>query len=507
MRPLVIAASILLLAALAGAAPRPAAGDEPDRFAKERDILTSGSPPERAQAIDRLLATAEPAVIPVLRDALALEDRELRIRITRGLQRVFPEASTELFLELLGDADLRRREAAVFAIALLDDPRVLPRLIAALSAEERPIREAAARSLSMRGREEVNAAASRAHGEPRPVSPIWRRILAETRAAVLADLIEHGADELRRSLRDQFADRECAAGLRAAYARKHAGEPVAARIEALGRRLAPWCPRSVLPEGTRLVYTIRIENLFAGSQKSVAIGVDAADFATLHFWRYALDRAVHLQLPLDELLLDPERCAPSIAADGEGTDAGTAAAAPVEIRYRLLDRTDLRCGIGILNIAYWEGTSTAGAEVALRLDPATGLPREERALDLAGETVMAVRYEEWIELPGDGAAPGRIIVEMPRARIGAQEASMRYTLRFRVVEGVWLLADAEAAALVEGGEELRALAAVDSVAVTRPAPTPGAGSADPPVGAPGSGGGASTGESTGQGVSGGSPRR
>lgn len=495
--------------------PEPATQDpasHPDRFAAERAAIFGGSAEEKTAAVDRLLATADAAVLPVLRDALSAEDRDLRARITLGILQIFPAAAPEFFLGLLDDAALPRREAALFALGYLDIPEALPRLIAALSATEDVLRQAAARSLVLRGREGYEAAYVRATGGPRPVGAAERRILIETRRAVIADLIAHsgsgasGAADLRRSLRDYYADAEAARLLREAYRASRPEDPAATRIAALGEAMAPWCPRAELPAGTRLAYTLEIENLVAKSRKSVAIAVDAEDFSALHYRRYSLDRVLHLELPLDELLLDPARCAP-VLAEAPVTPEGDPARRPIVVRYRLPERTDLRCGIGTLNIAYWEGTSLDGRDVELVIDPESGRPTEERVTDEAGAPVFVTRYSGWLDLPGGGAAPGRIEIDMPRARIGAQVLPMRYELRFRLHDGIWLLDGAEAMARTEAGEEMRALGAVSAVTVVRggaespgaegaPAPSPPAG-ATPGGGTEGAGGASGGGESTG----------
>jgi len=496
-----------------------------DRFAPDRAILASGTPAEKAQAIDRLLASGDAAALAVLRDALAEEDRDLRSRITLGLLRSFPAEAPALFLGLLDDPALPRREAALFALGLIDHPESIPRLVAALGSPEKELREAAARALTMRGREGYNGAYVRATGGPRPPAPGERRRTAEAREAIVSDIIANGIDEFRRPLLDRFADREAARRLRTAYSAAHPEDAAAARIVALGERLASWTPRSSLPEGVRLSYTIAIENLVAKSTKSVPIAVGAEDFAALHYHRYALDRAIHFELPIDELLLDPERCAPVLIEgirEPPGDPGGAGGPTPA-IRYRLPERTGLLCGIGILNIAYWEGSTFDGRDVELLLHPETGLPTAERVTDAAGAVVFEVEYADWIELAAGAAAPARISVRMAGARIGAQVLPMRYELRFRAHDGVWLLDGAEAFASPESGEEMRAIATVSDVSVVRegaePAPPApprddgdGTAPAPPPAGAPGGGpgagsaGGESTGESAGQASRGGSPR-
>ncbi len=490
---------LLLAASILGA-------QDHDRFAEERGKLATGTSPEKVQVIDNLLGTGDLQALSILRDALSGEDRELRIRITTGIFRVFPLEAPELFFSLVDDSNLYRREAALFAIATLDDPRVLPILIAALDSKEKTLGEAAARALAGRGREAFNAAYTRAYGGGRPISPTLRKILAETRIAVFSEVIRSGADDVRRALRDRFADASGARRLREAYRDAHLDDPAAAKLVVLGMRLAPWCPRASLLPGTHLGYTIQLGNVFVGSEKKVEISVDDIDFSAMHFWRYSLDRAVTLLLPLDELFLDPSCCAPTWI---DGEEPGTS---PI-LSYRLPERTKLACGIGILNIAFWQGSTHEGRDVLLTLDKATGLPREERVTDVAGELVMSVEYGGWLDLPGGASAPSTIRVDLPRATIGANVVRMRYELRFQIIEGVWILEKADAVALVEEGEELRATASLSSISVTRKEPDSAAPPSGEPEGATGgsapvpeSGGGERTGESGGHGTIGGSPR-
>lgn len=531
--PLLVLASLLVLSAspvhsaqVAGQegndtpTPRPSPEDPPaevpEEFADAVERLRTGSIPRKGQAADRLLATEDPRVLPYLVEALEEKEEALRVRICMGILRAFPDRAADLFFSLIEDPVTARVEAALYAIASVDDPRVLPTLIGHLDAEREELRNAAARSLSNRGRAAFNAGYARALGDPRPFPATLHRIFNETRSAVIEDYIAHGPDPLRSTLLQKFADASTGPRLQTAYRAAHPDSPAAAAIETLGARLASWCPRGRLPARTTLRATMEMDNLVAGSKKQVAFAVDAVDHSALLYEPYSLLRVLPLDLPLDVLLLDPALCSPQI----EASDADDG---PLRIRYTLPERTLLRTGVGILNISYWQGRIAEGRSVLLELDRETGLPALERVHDEEGTVLVEIRYQDWRDA-GGAAHPLSIVVRMPRAMVGAKQTSMRYEIRFRMHDEVWVLDGAEAYALEDGTEEMRAVAAVTGVSVERepvedPAPSPdggvdggldgavdGGGSADGDA-APGSGGGDSTGESSGQGSSAGSPRR
>ncbi|MGA1489517.1 MAG: HEAT repeat domain-containing protein [Planctomycetota bacterium] len=466
----------------------------PEWWAEPIEALRSGSIAERGEAAEALLADPDPRQLPFLVDALGHSDRSLRVRITNGVLGAFPDRAADLFLSLLDDEDLDRREAAVFALSALDDPRVVPRLVRLLDdgpeelesgSAAQVMDEAAARSLLNRGRQAANAAFSRATGRSTRQAELLLGVYERTAEVLLEELLDGGRKtEFRRLLFRRYADAAAISAARRALRDANPEDPVGEKIVELGERLAPWCPRPEFPTPGTLRYTIHIQNLFVGSEKSVSIQVSDRDLGPLLYWSYALDRAVRCELPLDLLLLDPTACAPRWVDSEEGG----------RILYRLPPRTILEVGIGILNIAYWSGTVSDGETVELELDPASGLPSRETVRGADGAPRMIVTYREFVPVREGGFAPLGVNVDILRARIGAREIPMRYQFRFVVEDGLWRFdagetiglgspggeLDEDEVTLPLGQEEVRAIASLSDVRWL-PEP-PAAGDDDAPEG-------------------------
>ena len=467
-----------------GSGDATAAEDPPEWWAANFELLRRGTLAEKGRAVDTLLEDPHPDQLPALRAALGEEDRNLRVRITNGILHAFPNRAADFFLELIDDPSVHRREAAIFGLGALDDPRVVPRLIGLLdgprateptSPEEstaaetrKTLSEAAARSLLNRGRQAANAAFARVTGQNVPHADRLIAMHARTARAIVEELLRTGREgEFRRLLFSRFADAEAARAARVAHRNAHPDDDAARSIVTIGDKLAAWTPRPSLPAPGTLHYTIHIQNLYVGSEKTVAIHVSDQDFGALLYWDYALDRAIRLELPLDKLLLDPGQCAPRL----ESVD-GVA-----QLRYTLPERTTFEVGIGILNIAYWSGVVSDGREVVLEFDPESGLPRLETVRDANGQVVATILYDGYAEVRPDRFAPRTITVDVTRARIGARTIPMRYAFHFAVADGIWRFDAGESFALgIEGGEhdddpvtpplgeiEVRAVASVTDV--------------------------------------------
>ena len=419
-----------------------------------------------ADAVDRLLEYRDPALLPLLREALGEEDRALRVRITTGILRSFPELAPNFFFALCDDPSEARKEAAVFAVGSLDDPRTLPMLLSLIDHKNATLSEAAARSLLNRGRQAVNSAYSRVTGGRSPHPEKLKKIFRDTARGVTEELLSTGREgELRRLLFQKYAGADAARRAREGFAKAHLDDPVAAKLMELGTRVATWTPRPSLPGPGTLHYSIHIQNVFVNSDRTVEIQVGDEDFRSLQYWSYFLDRAVRLELPIDHLLVDPELCSPRLTSE---SDTHT-------IHYRLPERTSLHVGVGILNIAYWSGAIEGARDVALVVDTKSGFPRSETVTDAEGVVQYVAEYLDPAEVRDGSFAPRLIRVAMPHAKIGARTLSMRYEFRFAIHEGVWRLDGGESYAIGAAGsddddpgtppagtEEIRAIVAVSN---------------------------------------------
>ena len=71
-------------------------------------------------------------VLPLLRRWVGHEDERVRVEVARSLGRVHDPDAPFMLLEMLADPSWRVRQSAVWSLAALRDPHVLPRLRALL---------------------------------------------------------------------------------------------------------------------------------------------------------------------------------------------------------------------------------------------------------------------------------------------------------------------------------------------------------------------------------------
>lgn len=459
----------------------------------------------KTKAVERLLSSGEESVLPLLRDALKDPDREFRVLVTRGVLRTWPAKALTFFMSLTNSEVLPQREAAVFAIAYFDTSDVLTELVKALQSSEEVIHEAAARSIRAIVRPYVVEAyrsvqeQEQAKGDP----ALLDRFRRYQKVVVDHYVQLNQPTDLDRALFEKFANSAAAVRSRERFVQQNPDDPLAREILALGSRVSSWCPRATLPRRGRISYRIQLENLLAGSVRSIGIFADNVQFTALQFWEYPLDRAIHLDLPLDRLLLYPDLCRPRLLTKDESSCRTW--------EYWLPSASTLRCGLACLNLAFWEATAPDANRVQLSFDE-SGKPEREIVWDKDGKKLTEYRYSNWVEYRGRKMAPLHISVDFPMARVGAMDVPMEYQFRFRIDQEIWRFDSGEAIAKLDEGEILRALGVIESfqfkvkdevnkpqsVGETEPDGTEG--ESEP------SGGGDKIGDSSGQGSSGGVDR-
>jgi len=239
----------------------------------------------KTKAVESLLSSGDESVLPLLQEALKDPNREFRVLVTRGVLRTWPAKALPFFMSLTESEVLSQREAAVFAIAYFDTQEVLTALVNALQSSEKVIHEAAARSI---------------RGIVRPyVVEAYRSVQEEDRSKgdpALLDrfrryqkvVVDHYTQlrqptDLDRVLFEKFANSAAAARSREIFVQRNPDNPLAREILALGSRVSSWSPRATLPRSGRISYRIQLENLMAGSVRSIDVFADNLQFGALQF--------------------------------------------------------------------------------------------------------------------------------------------------------------------------------------------------------------------------------
>jgi len=459
--------------------------------ARELEMSASTDPEVRKRGLDLLLGRGDADLLGLLAPLLELEDESTRRDVTLAVLSRAPADAADFFISALSPGSLPRREAAAHGLGRTGDARTVSTLLPFLTDDEPRLREASLRGLISVIRSLVGGALSRATGRPVSRKPVDAARLEEVRQALLGASREGSpAPELSALLR-RIANHSTAVSLVERFCRSLPEEKSSLaralpRLQAKNRR---WLGRPV-PIDRGFNYTFVMENRVAGSVKEVPIAGIALDIDDLRFWGYDLDRVCRLRFASDLLALDPGSCAP-ILSESEGQ--------PSTIRLKIPERELFRSGVGILNIAYWEGVISGGSIAVVSLDPSRSRPLSESIFDGAGKLLAKSTFSDWIELPDESFAPGTIVTELFSCTIGGSLRHLVFSCTFQVVEGMWFLLNAETEEILADGAVLRALGSIDSVSLS-PIPDRGPQS-------DGDEEGESSSESRGQGTAAGSPRR
>lgn len=428
-------------------------------------LLLQGSAEEKQQALRALLQLNDEAVLPYLARGLGEHVQDVKIGrfIVTGILQSFPSQALPLFQQLLARGDLAQRKAAAYGIGYLDDSVQSSLLLPLIVNPEESLRVAAVTGLAT----PANLAQELLLGhvlrrmapeiEPHPVPEKLMAKVVDIGDKVAAEIEARDLSipkEVFRIVRDS-GDHEIARALARHYTKllppeqKSLGETLE-RLQEVNRR---WLGRPVAIAAAEVEYDLWMRNLMGGDEKTFPISFDAQSLDLLRGRRIHLDRAIPLNLMLDELMTYPQLCQPRIE---EATPER------LSLRYRVPLGAEARIAIGTIHMSFWNGLTSGAAEARVEVDPKRNVPLAETVYNLEGKVLARFRFDEYVDA-GDGAlVPSKIEAELERA--GAKQ--MRYSMEFQIVNGVWLFKNGAIFELVEGEAVERARGALRNVKVT-----------------------------------------
>ncbi|MEM7166247.1 MAG: hypothetical protein AAF581_12325 [Planctomycetota bacterium] len=435
--------------------------------------LSAASLDERRTALQALLGSREPAVIPhlfaALDDASELGD-QMRQAIIYGVVQAFPAQAAPALLELCERGSLRQREAATYGLGFVADPRANDALWQAVGNPEQRIRQAAVYSLRQTTRALIREATAYCnhHSEAGPAGgvPLWRRSCERLVAAIAAQEAKSSgvSTELVQLVR-RMADARTAQRLQAAYCEKLGiDSALGDLLRRAGRANSRWLGRPQPPEVARVEYQFEMINLVAEKDKAFPIRTRPVDMELLRLDEIAVDRGIRWVMPLDELLLFPAAVAPRLVNNG----APDATSSELTLHYQVPRGASLLVGMGSMNITYWEGRSPVATTGAVVFERQRAVPLRETLYDAAGESVAELEFSGYQALDS-GWVPTEVRIEIPNAQ--PRNHHLRFDLRYRVHDGVWSLVEGRTSKLEGGAVELLALASIRNLVVVSKEPT------------------------------------
>lgn len=425
---------------------------------------------DRKEFIRQLLTSRNPAVLPALLEQLGKErpvpngddkaqGRERRL-IVMGIVQLFPDRAFEVLRSLAREGNPVQRESATYGLGHVEDPEAKFLLLELLQSPEEVVRQAAAYSLLNEGREAALRANNHANHAGRPLQEedlagarsVVSMVVELTKSALFAP-----TQELHPLLR-KMASWSDTRQLMDAFVEslpEEQGElgKFLTRASLANRR---WLGRAQAPPVERIDYVFVMENMVSGKSKEFPVTFGPLEYSALRYSGQHLDRATHLELPLDALFFHPQACAPRWVS---------ATAEEVVLRYRLPRLCGLTVSMGSMNISYWQSRMYDGREAEVVFDAVKGVPIREQIFGAGGKPVAVIDYGGYQALEADAWVPLEVKVEVLSS--AQLKRHMSYELSFQVLEpGVWLYREGVAHQVTESGHELRALSSLVDVRVT-----------------------------------------
>ncbi len=441
-----LAISWLLLTGLQDPVSDPSGTASPAPVSSDIELLERLKNPDqkiRQEALQSILNDPDPALLPGLMAILNDPDPLLRRQVTMLVLKSYPDSSFVFFRQALGGQGIPRREAAAYALGLIEDPRVVPLLGSAAEDPDPTIQMAALRGLQSLIRSDLSVAFRRVVGS---------QIAAKERSG---EIRSHALAVLNQLARSQPQDKNLQIArlrcLDSKWAASNRDSWLASLVLAEGRiqQLKDffatgegWLGRSLPPKP--LGYQFSMLNVVSGSSKEIEIEAKVADIEALRALDYDLDRVIHLRIASDLFFNIPDSLAPRFDFAGDNFD----------IAFDIERFPARHAGIGLLNISYWESKVFEAATAHLRFDTNSSRLIEEIIKDANGKVLWKLTVSSWFD--GTRSMPKQIEIDIPGGRVGAKTVHLKLDLKFQQRADQWLLQEAKTSEVSTDGEQVRA---------------------------------------------------
>ncbi|MGE4619036.1 MAG: HEAT repeat domain-containing protein [Planctomycetota bacterium] len=438
--------------------PTPITDDLPELSKPLREILnqlTSTDIKVRQQAMQTVLQSPDPALLPYLKNDLNDPDPSNRRQLTMFILRAFPDHSFQHFKQWLSEDGIHRREASAHALGYIHDMRVLPLLKTAIEDPNEKIQIAALRALQSLARIDLPLAFKRVSSQQTTSTEQNPQIRAEAVSLLNLKGRSNPTNLNLQTARLRCIDSSSAKENRTSWVHSLSDHPSTQILyQNIFDTNQHWLGR--YPVAKPLHYNFSMLNAVAGTSKEIAISANVEDIEALRSLDYDLDRVIHLRLASDLLFNIPAAVEPTIKATDDS----------IVVDFEIDGFPFRHAGIGLLNISYWESRIQQGHSAHLRFDRTTYRLLEETIKDATGNTLWVVTTPTWLEGPGN--VPMQIDIDMPGGNVGAKLKHLKMALKFQNHLSGWLLHEAQTNEVTAEGNELRAYCEVTAISASTP---------------------------------------
>jgi hypothetical protein len=229
-------------------------------------------------------------------------------------------------------------------------------------------------------------------------------------------------------------------------------QPAAKHLEKIFNANGRWIGRPAV--AGHYDYQLSMVNFDADSSKEIVIHATPSQIELLRSMGYDLDRVMHLRTAADLFFTIPDQVKAVIAPIEENS--------PIELEIQISSFPIRHAGIGLLNIAYWEGRVDKASKAFLRFDQDSGRLLSESIRNDAGQELWKLEVVDWIE---DQPFPRSVAINFPVAQIGGRNAHLKVDIEFQHRNDCWLLKTAQTTEqLPDGSSEIRAYGEVSWLA-------------------------------------------
>ena len=427
-----------------------------EELVKNLQIL---DPKVSMQAFDRIAVEGDPEFLPLLRPVLEQKDQATRRMVVLLVTRGFQQYAYDFFQEVLSSGNEHAREAAVHGLGMILDVRVPDQLVPFLLDPVRKMRVASLRGFFSQVMPAVRGAMSQVVGQQISIPPQASSCRQAALGAISTARVTQPDDPDIVNMYLRIADSSMGKTIRERWATAH---PSAKLFEKIFKANDRWIGRPAVAGSYD--YQLSMVNLNADSSKEIEIHATPLQVELLRAMGYDLDRVMHLRTAADLLFTIPDQVKAVVRTPKKSSDASVKS--PVEIELQISSFPFRHAGIGLLNIAYWEGRVDSASKAILRFEQDSGRLVSESIRDAAGKELWKLEVIDWID---DQPFPRVINLDFPVAQIGGRKAHLKIQLDFQQRNDCWLLKTAQTfEILADGTSEIRAYGEVSWLASAEP---------------------------------------
>ncbi|OUU24862.1 MAG: hypothetical protein CBC13_02955 [Planctomycetia bacterium TMED53] len=395
--------------------------------------LISEDPQKSKAAIQLIREAKDPSLLDDLAPLLDSPEGRSRQIVTMLVLGVYPDLAHQFFKQASQRPAAPAREAAMYGLARIPSAVVVEDLVNGLKDQEKVVRTAALRGMQLICRPDSSVLFPALLTAETSQIPNLHPGSAAVQQFLGGSLEPSFRTELK-GIWHETSTHQTLTKIQNDFAGNFKNEDTERALQKIFNSSRGWTGKPTTDQD--LSYTFSMVNLASGSTKEISIEATPKESSLVRQLDYHLDRGVHLRLIADLWLQAPHLYTLSISIEKNS----------VLVEVDMAGAPSLHAGVGLLNIAYWQGRVATCSKATLKFNSSNGRFISEKGFDANSKLVWSAAVGSWLTTDQPSTTkdfPESIQVLMPEGQVGARKYHLDFNAIFKISQGQWHLSKAE----------------------------------------------------------------